>query len=169
MNRALVTFDAGALCHATVARLDADGLVKVVEGEGEGMEKPVVRLRDPFADGMMGKVAIDADRGCVMTRVLPRVVIVLHDVAVHARSGVAAQITGTVSVTESEETKSARQTQRSREDEIHAARDGEGANSTFWLPGFHGDEWFVAAQLRVGDMETIRGDRFKLRPIVDVE
>lgn len=146
MNRALVTFNAGVLRDTSVARFDANGLVKVVEREGKRMKEPVVGFRDPFANGVMGKVAIDANRGRVMTRVLPRIIIILHYVAVHARNGVAAHVARAVPVAESEKPESARKAQRSRENEINAAGDGVGTNSTFGFPGFHGGDSIVAAR-----------------------
>ena len=77
-----VAVQARALRHAPIPRLDLNRLVKILQRERQRMKKPVVGLGDPFADRMMRQVAIVADRHVAMAGILPRVVVVLHHVAI---------------------------------------------------------------------------------------
>jgi hypothetical protein len=88
----LMTIQARVLRHAPIPRLDLNRLVKILKCERQRMEEPVVRLGDPFADGVMREVAVVADRYVAMSRILPRVIMPLHDVAIRTALRVIAQI-----------------------------------------------------------------------------
>ena len=62
----------------------ADWLGKVLQRETLGVPETVLRLYEIFGDGGMWDMAIVASRDGVMTRVLPAVVLIPHDVAVDA-------------------------------------------------------------------------------------
>src|SRR6056297_4248382 len=55
-----VAFQAGLLGHPPVARLDPDGLLEIARGEGERVEKAVVRLGQPLADEVVAQMAVAA-------------------------------------------------------------------------------------------------------------
>ncbi len=66
------------------------------------MKQSVVGFRDPFADEVVREVAIIADRDVLMTALHPRIMVVLHHVAVDAGLRIVAQVTRTFAVTEGE-------------------------------------------------------------------
>ena len=92
VNEVLMTMHARVLRHAPVARLDLNRLVKVLQRECQRMKEAVVPLHDPFADRVMREMAIVADGDMLVTRVLPRVVMSLHDMAVRTGGGIVAEI-----------------------------------------------------------------------------
>lgn len=61
MDGILMTKDASPLRHTTIARLNLDRFMKILKRKRERMKKAVIGLRDPFADRMVGQVAVVAD------------------------------------------------------------------------------------------------------------
>ena len=102
MHGICMAIEARALCHPLVARLDLDWLVKILKRECQRMKKPVVRFRDQMADEIVRQVAVVARRHMAMARILPRVVVALHHVAIRARGRIPAQVTPALAVPESE-------------------------------------------------------------------
>ena len=90
MHDILMTFAAGILRHALAAWLHADGIVKMARSEGERMKKNVIRLSKILSDNVGRRVAIVARRGGAMTGFDPTIEVVLHDVAIGARSRIVA-------------------------------------------------------------------------------
>lgn len=82
MHRFRVAIKAGMLRNPLVSRLDLDRLVEVPQSERQRMEKAVICFRDPLSDGVMRKVAIIANCNVAMARILPRIVVTLHNVTV---------------------------------------------------------------------------------------
>jgi hypothetical protein len=97
-----VAMQTGVLRNAAIARFDADGIGEIFEREGERMEEAVVGLRDPFADGVVRQVAVVTDGDATVAGLLPRVVVLLHDVAVRAALRVVAEIAGALAVAQGE-------------------------------------------------------------------
>ena len=91
---------AGMLRHSAVPRLDLNGLMKVFKRKCQRMEEPIVGLGHPFADKAVRKVAIVAYSDVTMARILPRIEMALHHVAISACRRVIAQIAPALAITE---------------------------------------------------------------------
>ncbi len=115
MNKILVAVDTGTLRHAPVPRLDANRIGVVLHRESERMKESVIGFRDPLADCVVGQVAIVADGHVMMTGILPRIVLVLHRMTVHAGLGIIAQVAGTFAVTKGERPDAGKPPQHDRE------------------------------------------------------
>ena len=74
--------DAGVLRDHFVTRLDLNRVVIILRGESNRMKQAVVSFCDPLADEVVRKMAVVAGCNVVMTAVLPRIVVFLHDMAV---------------------------------------------------------------------------------------
>lgn len=109
---------AGILRHPPVAWLDLDRLGKVARREGKGMEKTIVGLGDPFTDRMGGKMAVITRGDMLVTGVLPRIVMILHDVAIRTCSGIIGHVGCTLSVTEGERTHSGQDAKQQRKGDM---------------------------------------------------
>ena len=72
--------------------LDHDGLVKILQSEALGVMPAVVGFRQVLAKEIMRQMTIYANSDCVVARLLPRVVLWLHDVAVDADLGIIAHV-----------------------------------------------------------------------------
>src|SRR5438093_420416 len=83
-----------------VARRDLDRLLEVLQGEGGGVAKAVVGLRRPLREARVRQMTLDARRGVPVAALEPAAVLVVHDVAVHARAGVGGEIGEAVRVAE---------------------------------------------------------------------
>jgi len=97
-----VALQARILRHASIPGLDLNRVVVVIECKGQGMKEPVVGLGRPFSDEVVGQMAIVADGNTLMRRFLPRIEMILHDMAIGARLRVIAEVAGALSVTERE-------------------------------------------------------------------
>jgi hypothetical protein len=113
---------ASGLRHPAIARLDLDGLVKVLQRKGQRMKKAVVSLDHPFPNGMVRKVAVVADRNALVTGVLPRVEMILHDVAIRTARWIVAEVTRAFSIPKSKQAESAQHAQQ------HGENNGAEAN-----------------------------------------
>jgi hypothetical protein len=56
-----MTIEARVPSHPPVPRLDLNGLMKILQREGQRMKEAVVGLGNPLAHWMMGKVTVVAD------------------------------------------------------------------------------------------------------------
>lgn len=121
----VVAVGAGVLGDALVTRFDLDGLVIVVQSEGEGVEESVVSLGHPFADRVVREMAVVADGGVVVAGFLPAVVIFLHDMAVGAGLRFVAQVTSALPVAEGEETDAARHADGAGQQDVAKAKGGD--------------------------------------------
>jgi hypothetical protein len=72
------------------------------------MKKPIVRLSYPFSNRMVGQMAVVANGDVPMTRVLPRIVVTLHDMTIGTHGWVIAQITPAFGISKSERTDAAK-------------------------------------------------------------
>ncbi len=102
VSEILMATPTGLLGDAKISLLDLQGLGEIIQCESEGMEKTIVRFRDPFAQGMVWQMAVITDSHMMVARHLPGLVMVLHDVAVRTGLGQISEITGTLSVAEGE-------------------------------------------------------------------
>ncbi|QDS94159.1 hypothetical protein FF011L_29370 [Roseimaritima multifibrata] len=105
MNKVFVAIDASALRDASITRFDLNRVLIVAQGECQRVEKSVVRFSHPFANEVVGQMAVVANRDMMMTALLPRIHVVLHDMAIHTGLWVVAQIAGSVAISESEHAK----------------------------------------------------------------
>src|SRR5262245_49429727 len=92
--------DTIVLQNRRVLRLDADRLRKILQREALRVPESVLGLRNVLADEIVRQMAVDAFRVSVMTRMLPAVVLLAHDVAIDARFRVAAEIGAALTVPE---------------------------------------------------------------------
>jgi hypothetical protein len=94
--------EACALRYFSIAWLDLNWFMEVFQRERERVKESVVSLYDPFANRMVRQMAIIAHGDVPMARVLPGIVMTLHDVAVGAGRRVVAQIAPSLAVPERE-------------------------------------------------------------------
>src|SRR5215831_12653416 len=85
-----------------VVRGDLDRLLEVLQGERGGVAEAVVGLRHPLGEARVGQMALDARRGVPVAALEPAVVLVVHDVTVHARARVGREVREAVRVDERE-------------------------------------------------------------------
>jgi hypothetical protein len=100
VHQRAVTGQAGFLEDAAALLLDHDRLMKILESESLRMVIAVFRLGDVLADEAVGEVAIDAGGDGVVARLLPGIVLRLHDVAVRAHLGFVAHVREALGVEE---------------------------------------------------------------------
>ena len=89
---------ARALRHAPIARFDLNGFMKVFQSECQRMKKSVVSLRDAFSDKIVREVTVIADGHMPMTGILPRVKVILHDMAVGTTLWIIAQVADALAI-----------------------------------------------------------------------
>jgi len=99
-----MTINACALRHAAVSWFDLDRVAVAAQRERQRVKETVIRFGDPFPDVIVRQMTVVADRDVVMTALLPRIKMGLHDVTVDAGLWLVAQVAGTVAVTECEAT-----------------------------------------------------------------
>jgi len=83
-DQSLMARDAVIAENFAIAGPDANGFVKILQSEALGVPKPILGLGQVFADKIMRRVAVIARRNGMMTGFLPAIVLVTHDMAVHA-------------------------------------------------------------------------------------
>jgi len=91
-DEAFVTANAVTLYDSTIARGDLDRLLEVLEGERHRVPEAVVRLRDPLGQAVRGQMTLDTGGGVPVPALQPRVVLLVHDVAVHTRPRIGRQV-----------------------------------------------------------------------------
>src|SRR5687767_6193956 len=97
-----MALNAIGLKNVGVALDDANGLVEVLQRERLAVSIPVVRLGDVLFQKRMRQMAVDAGGGLVMPGLGPRVVLIVHDVAVGAGLRGSGEITGPFGVVKRE-------------------------------------------------------------------
>src|SRR5215831_4666120 len=102
IDEALVTAHAVHAHDVAVVRGDLDRLLEVLQGEGGGVTEAVVGLGQPLREARVRQMALDARRGVPVAALEPAVVLIVHDVAVHARARIGGKVGETVRVDERE-------------------------------------------------------------------
>lgn len=88
--------------------LDHDGLVKILERKPLRVMPSVVCLGDELRNESVRQMAVDAASGSVVTGLGPRIVLLVHDVAVGARLGLGRKIRKAFCIVEGEESRPCR-------------------------------------------------------------
>src|SRR5262245_59414438 len=88
------------LRDSPIGRSDLDRLLEVLEGEGHGVTEAVISLGQPFGQPSRGQVTLDAGGGVPVPALEPGVVLLVHDVTVHAGARVGRQIGEALGVSE---------------------------------------------------------------------
>ena len=128
VDEAGVAVQAGVLGDAPVARLDAQGIGDVPERERQRVEEPVVGFGHPLADRVVvPQVAIVAGGDAVVARLLPRVVVPLHHVAVGAAARIVHEIRRALPVAEGERPQAREDAERNGDARRHG---GPGSRAT---------------------------------------
>src|SRR5262245_50132748 len=83
VDQGFVTSQAIRADQITVVRCDLDRLLEVLQRERSRVTKPVLGLRHPLHDAGMRQMTLDAGRGVAMAALEPRVILLVHDVAIH--------------------------------------------------------------------------------------
>ena len=91
-DQALVAARTVVVQHYFVMRTNSDGLGKILQGEAFGMPKAVFGLGNIFGEKALWRMAVIARGNGMVTRFLPALVLLAHDVAVHADLGVFGKI-----------------------------------------------------------------------------
>ncbi len=92
MNKILVAVNTGVLRYALVAWLDLNRVMVVLQSKGYRVKEAVVSLCPPLTDEIVRHVTVIASCRVVVTALLPRVKMILHDVAVCAGLWVVAEV-----------------------------------------------------------------------------
>lgn len=115
MDKIAMTRNTSVLSDAAVAGFDLDRLVEVLERECERMEEAVVGLGYPFTKKFVRQMAVVANGNMAMAGVLPRVVMIVHHVAVRASLWVIAEIAGALAIAKRKDADTAQHTQQQGE------------------------------------------------------
>ncbi len=91
-NKLLVTIQAVRIQYRGIRGLDANGLVKIHQCEGNRVMISVAGLGRPFADEIVRHVTVATDSKGVMAGFLPAVIFAAHDVAIDASLWIVRQI-----------------------------------------------------------------------------
>jgi len=106
VNKIGVATQAIRLQDVGISWLDLNRFVKILEGESFGMAVAVVGFGNQFGDdAVVRHMAIDANGRRVMAALLPRIELIVHDVAVGARSRIGAEIRKPFRICEREDAK----------------------------------------------------------------
>jgi hypothetical protein len=90
---------AGALRHTPIPRLYPDWLVKIFQRERQRMIEPIVGLGEQCSQMIVRKVAVVTYRHMTVARILPGVIVPLHDVTIRARCWFITQVAPTLAIT----------------------------------------------------------------------
>src|SRR5215470_7371104 len=102
LDEVAVAAQAVLLRERPIVRGDLDRLFEVLEREGHGVPEAVVRLGHPLGQARGGQMALDAGRRVPVSALEPCAVLIVHDVAVHARARVRREIRETLGIAEGE-------------------------------------------------------------------
>lgn len=123
MNKIGVAAQTVRMQDFRIARLDLDRLVKILEGESFGMAIAVIGFGNQFGDdAVVRHMAIDANGRCVMAALLPRIKLIVHDVAVGARSRIGAEIRKPFRICEREDAKPGQDAEPQNEHTFYGSR-----------------------------------------------
>ena len=112
---------------------DLDRVGIIARREIKRMPETVLRLRRVFTNEVSRGVTVVAGRHAAMARLDPAVVLLLHDVAIHASLGIIGHVGATLGVNERESADSERQAQSSAENDSSDSR-------AFHLTGVYDDK-----------------------------
>src|SRR5678815_1188518 len=102
MDEVAVAAEAILLHERSIVGGDLDRLLEVLQRERGGMAEAVVGLGHPLGEPVRGKMAVDAGGGVAMAALEPAVVLLVHDVAVDARSRIGREVGEALGVAEGE-------------------------------------------------------------------
>ena len=119
-------------------RLDENGFVKILEREAFGVVITVDSLGHELLDQRVRKVAIRTGGNDVMTRFYPRIVLVVHDMAVRACLRISREIRKAFRVNEREQpqTEKCAKARRGYKEELRGHSHDEFPTEVFVLWGF---------------------------------
>jgi hypothetical protein len=117
-----VTANTVFLNQAGISRLDANGLVEILQRETLGMPEAVVRLGQIFPHKVVGDVAIVASGKRMVACFLPCIVRFAHDMAIHTRFGIAAEIRPALAVRKSKTSQADNHSDAGGQQEPHHSR-----------------------------------------------
>ena len=100
MDEAFVAAQAIVLDSLRASRRHSDWLFKILEREGDAVIPAVFRFPYVFGYEIVGQMAFDAGRDCVVAGLLPGVVLALHDMTIDAGARVGAQVGESFSIDE---------------------------------------------------------------------
>ena len=116
MNNRLVAMQTSSLSHAAVSWLDLNGFVEVFQRKCQRVKEAVVSLDQPLPNKVVRQMAIVADRHMPMAGMLPRIVIILHHMAICTSLWVIAQIACSLAVSNGKHTDADKHTKHDRKD-----------------------------------------------------
>ena len=88
-----MALDTVVLQDGSILAVNANWFVEVLQGKALGMPEAVLGFGEILANEVVGQMTIDATGNSMVTGLLPAIVLLAHDMAVHAGFGVAAEIT----------------------------------------------------------------------------
>ena len=97
-----VACKACTLSHTPISRLYPDWLVKILQRERQGVIEPIISLGEQRSQMIVRKVTVVAYRHMTVARILPGVIVSLHDVTIRARCWLITQVTPALAVTKRE-------------------------------------------------------------------
>jgi hypothetical protein len=100
VDQITVTANAVVLKNLASLGLDHDRFHEVLSGELLSVAPTIFGLRDVLVEKRGRQVAVDTNRNLMVTRLLPRIVLRLHDVAIHTSSWIRLQVRQTLGVSE---------------------------------------------------------------------
>ena len=103
-NHILMALNAVVLQDAAVLFFDHDWFMKILQCESQRVVITVFGFGYVFGDERVGEVTVNADRHGVVTRLLPGVVLRIHDMAVYTGFGVSTQIRQTFGILKCKQT-----------------------------------------------------------------
>lgn len=126
VNEILMTAQAVALKDFRSARFQQDRLVKILKRKALGVAKAVLRFGEIFRNKLVRQMTIDTSRDGVMRALCPRVVFVIHDVAVFARPGIGREVAQAFTVVKGEAADSRQSPKQHREEKCPFSQTHEG-------------------------------------------
>ena len=138
-----MTIKAIIVKYSLVPFSNKDRLREILKSECFGMQKTILPFCQPLVDQVVGKMTIHASSHCVMARLLPGIVLGLHDVTIHARSRILTKIGETFPIVESESTQAEKYPHHYSDDRApcrHALLRTLGAAKMDHKPAYHLDK-----------------------------
>ena len=93
---------AGALRYTSISRLYPDWLVKILQRERQRMIESIISLGEQRSQMIVRKVAVVTYRHMTVARILPGVIVSLHDVTIRACCWLITQVAPALAVTKRE-------------------------------------------------------------------
>lgn len=125
--------NAGRLRHPFITGLDFDRVMIILQRERQRMKKTVVGFRHPFANVVMRQMTVIANGHMMVTALLPGIHMLLHDVAVHTRLRIVAQIAGALAVSECESADTQKESHSDRKEQTQVLSPSAPADRFFRL------------------------------------